>query len=359
MATEAAGGAAAAAADVPNAACEADAAMEEGDEWQIMKQLGLCTDNNQQGGDSTAKNPAGAKRQRADDEKKSKAAGLTKSSKKCNRQCRGCGLWFEEWAMATGQSLDHGCKNKIDNIQRIAKSQGRLQWYNEVRSNDVKLQQVLLEYTSRVSACGNRQPRSLTMQYLEAVVASTAVIVEEIGLMMYQKQYQVFAESVDGGRMTETQALAQWAEWLAQVTQINSAWPPTDMKGPSGQRRIWIKTQDLVKFQSKIERKKELQAKGKEIKNADDDEIEKMHKKVQLDHDFMGGRAFGGSLRAQGSQMLAAGGSDVFTNRAMDMPDITALEAEQEEDDVEEGEEDDEADANCGSGGEPSAKKPK
>ena len=45
--------------------------------------------------------------------------------------------------MALGVEMDHACKNRVDNIQRIASSQGALEWWRDVRGNDVKLQLVL------------------------------------------------------------------------------------------------------------------------------------------------------------------------------------------------------------------------
>ena len=78
----------------------------------------------------------------------------------------------------------------------------------------------------------------MTLQYLESVVASTAVICEEIGVMMYERQYITFAESIEGGRMSVVQATLQWSEWLNTALEKNATWPPSDLKGPSGQRRI-------------------------------------------------------------------------------------------------------------------------
>eukprot|EP00959_Pyramimonas_sp_CCMP1952_P004989 104620-Pyramimonas_sp.AAC.1 len=88
--------------------------------------------------------------------------------------------------MNVGCPYDHACKNRMDNIAKIAKSQGKQAWWNEVKQNDVKLQQVIVEYQQRTSM-NRRSPRSLTLQYMETVVASTAVITEEIGEMMSKR----------------------------------------------------------------------------------------------------------------------------------------------------------------------------
>ena len=74
--------------------------------------------------------------------------------------------------MAQANSLCLGCKNKTDNIFRIAKAQNKLEWFNTIRSNDVQLQQVLTEYMRRKNVSGPTR-RKITMQYLETVVMTS------------------------------------------------------------------------------------------------------------------------------------------------------------------------------------------
>ena len=99
-------------------------------------------------------------------------AGMNRPSKSANLQCRGCLLWFRFDMMAVASSLCLACKNKVDNIWRIAKAQGKLDWINKIRSNDVQLQQVLVEYTRR-GTDGRSTPRAVTMHFLETVVMTS------------------------------------------------------------------------------------------------------------------------------------------------------------------------------------------
>lgn len=85
------------------------------------------------------------------------------------------------------------------------------------------------------------------------------MILEEIGVMMYERQYITFAESLDGGKMMEVQAKHQWITWVTQTREPNSQWPPCDNKGPDGELHIWVKTKSLMKFQSKMERSTQIQ----------------------------------------------------------------------------------------------------
>ena len=257
--------------------------------------------------------------------------GLKKPTKSNKYQCRVCLLWFTIEDIALGASMDHQCKNKVDNIGRIAKSQGKTEWYQGVRANDIKLQQVVIEYNSRLGE-GTKVPRILMLTYLEVVVASSAVITEEIGKIMYFRQYVAFAETFDGGKMTEVQARHQWSIWEQQIADPSSTWPPSDTKGPDGEKRIWVKTEDIMKFQSKLERRKEAQAKMSESKNASEADTQRLHKQMQLDHDFQAGRALG-SLRDQAAGLMKAGGADAFSSRGIDIPNVDELGTKDEDDD--------------------------
>ena len=136
------------------------------------------------------------------------AQASRKATKKNTRQCRGCTWWHQPTSMSTDVRLCHLCKNRVDNISRIAKSQQKSEWWRSVRSNDVQLSQILNEYTKRVGPStgiggGRRPARSATFQHLERVIASTAMIVESIGRFMTRKQFMCWAESIDGHRCSE------------------------------------------------------------------------------------------------------------------------------------------------------------
>lgn len=137
--------------------------------------------------------------------------------------------------MALGQLLDLTCKYKLDSIYRIAKSQGRLDWYHDIRGNDIKLQQVLSQYTLR-TATGKRQGRNQSFLFMEQLTASTSTIIEEIGVMMTERQYMSFAACVEGGRLSELQAKQQWMEWSSAISEPGATWPPSDHKGVNKER---------------------------------------------------------------------------------------------------------------------------
>ena len=136
-----------------------------------------------------------------------KASGQKKPSKKFSRQCKVCQLWHEPVSMATSRLFCHFCKNRVDNISRIARAQGKEQWWTQIRSNDVQLQQVVNSYQQRVGDItangGKKGSRAATMTYLESCVASTALIIETAGQFMTRRQYLHWAQSIEGNRMSE------------------------------------------------------------------------------------------------------------------------------------------------------------
>eukprot|EP00959_Pyramimonas_sp_CCMP1952_P032629 684385-Pyramimonas_sp.AAC.1 len=199
---------------------------------------------------------------------------------------------------------------------------------------------------------------------MEKVVASTSVIVQEIGEMMTKRQFVAFSDSVDGGKLTDVQADRQWAEWLAAIAEPGATWPPNDMKGRGGEQRIWVKTKDIMMLQNALHREKSMTMASKELRNASERDIGEMHKKIQLDHSsMMGGAAsLQEGLGAQGSQMIKSGGAECFTNRGIDVPNVEELATPKQDMEVDEaGDGDGGAEDGAGApGGDgPPAKKPK
>ena len=220
---------------------------------------------------------------------------------------------------------------KLDNIYKIAKSQGRLEWYKEMRGSDVSLQMCIAEYTNRTHDRSTRT-RAATFQALETVSASTAVIMQEKGKMMSERQYMAFADTFDGGKLSETQAKNQWLVWKEQALEPGSTWPAKDYKGPGEELRLWVKTDDLILFQNKSEWSKSVQGRSKDVKNPNEVDLDKMKKEIHSDH------SFASSAQEVAANMALHSGGQAFQQSAMDIGDVTGLvkpvypEAEQGED---------------------------
>ena len=266
-----------------------------------------------------------------------KPEGASKPTKKNNRQCRACLLWFPDEGMALGGfALDITCKYKVDCIYRIAKSQKRMDWYQAMRQNDVQLQECVAEYKRRTSTAGRAPSRCATLQALEEVVATTATIVDSIGEMMFERLYISFAESLEGGKLTETQAKQQWLTWKTLAEEPDSKWPPHDHKGPNNELRIWVKTKDVIKYRNMMEQRKVMQAKEKELKNASEEDVRKMHKQLQINHGTFQGMDSIPDMSSSSVLMQAAVGGECFNDRQMDLPDVSVLAANSAKNDEDE-----------------------
>jgi hypothetical protein len=109
--------------------------------------------------------------------------------------------------------LDFGCKGIVDKIYYAAKSQGRMAWYKDVRTNDQKLHQAISAYKQKCPEPEPGQRRARTsaasvMQHMEQVIISTKVLKDVEGEFMYEREYYAFAETWAGGKLSEEQASA-------------------------------------------------------------------------------------------------------------------------------------------------------
>ena len=131
-----------------------------------------------------------------------------KKSAKFTVHCPGCLMYFAPKDIAANQRLDHQCKGIMDKIYYIAKSQKRMAWYTDIRSNDQKLYQAVTSYKSRCPEPEPGQRRARTsatqiMTYMEAVLVSTKVVKDVEGEFMYEREFYAFAETWAGGKLSE------------------------------------------------------------------------------------------------------------------------------------------------------------
>lgn len=73
-------------------------------------------------------------------------------------------------------------------------------------------------------------------------------------------------------------------------------------------------------------RKKEVQIQHKPMKDAGEQQVAQLHKKLQIDHDFMAGKAMTAVIRSDARGLWSNSGGQAFQSRASDVPDITMLE---------------------------------
>lgn len=181
-------------------------------------------------GGTPTKRPGGAQDSPAS--KKTKTEGVTGQKKRSGKftcNCPGCLLYFQPKDIAPNQRVDFSCKGIIDKIYYAAKTQGRMMWYQDIRTNDQKLHQVISAYKLKCPepALGERRTKTnaaVIMQYMETVTISTKVMKDVEGEFMYEREFYAFAETWAGGKINEEQALEESkCDLLLKTARLNIA----------------------------------------------------------------------------------------------------------------------------------------
>ena len=80
--------------------------------------------------------------------------GVKKFGRGYTRQCKGCQLWFKPEGMASKSSCCSKDKNKLDNLSRLAKAQGKAKWLSEARRDEDKISKILKKYSEMSGDAG-------------------------------------------------------------------------------------------------------------------------------------------------------------------------------------------------------------
>lgn len=309
--------------------------------------------------------------------KKLKTVACIPCAKKKNGKftvhCPGCLMYFAPKDIAANQRLDHQCKGIMDKIYYIAKSQKRMAWYTDIRSNDQKLYQAVTSYKSRCPEPEPGQRRARTsatqiMTYMEAVLVSTKVVKDVEGEFMYEREFYAFAETWAGGKLSEERAKAQWLKWKEQAADPSVQFPPTDNDGPENSPfRMWVRTRTKLNFQEAMEKQKQIQLKEKEKKNMQAHEIDEQHKRLLQDHEATAGAVASRLSSEEIARHLASAGQGggpgigAFQGRIVDIGNVEELappeSAASNEDGAHDGDELEEEDEDTASGMQKKARK--
>ena len=260
-----------------------------------------------------------------------------KKSAKFTVHCPGCLMYFAPKDIAANQRLDHQCKGIMDKIYYIARSQNRMAWYSDIRTNDQKLYQAITSYKNRCPEPDPGQRRARTsatqiMTYMEAVLVSTKVVKDVEGEFMYEREFYAFAETWAGGKLSEEKAKVQWLRWKEQAADPGVMFPPTDNDGPEvSPFRMWVRTRTKLNFQEAMEKQKQIQLKEKEKKNMQAHEIDEQHKRLLQDHEATAGAVASRLSSEEIARHLASAGQGggpgigAFQGRIVDIGNVEEL----------------------------------
>jgi len=273
---------------------EPECELEEGEEEDSASAWGRDRDRLQMDGESGGAHGGGkAKGGKA----KAQAAKAAKGSRQSSQQsqparwrCRGCCKLKPDSEYTCGSVYCMHCRSLMDSLSRLSVQQKEGDWWREVRADPKKLATVLKRYDAEapgvVGRSGRtRRPKWSIATYKETIKSASQVRHVEVGRMLTQKLYFKWAESLEGGLLSEEAAMRKWKEW----EELPEDEVHKDRRGPNGELRMRVVTGTEVNFEGLYSVAKELELKGKENKKATADDVQAQRKYLMDGHDRIGG----------------------------------------------------------------------
>lgn len=283
--------------------------------------------------------------------------GSAKGKETTKKKCRLCAKWFGEDDFSPNSPYCRDDKQAVDNLAKQANQQGQAEFFKEARQNEEKLKKMVARYREMCpydKMKGKRGHFSI-VSYKEEFSAESAVVVAARGRMMTEGMFVKWAQTAEGGSMSEDEAKAKWVEYRGDPHVLR------DEKGPpKAPLRIRINLYDDVDFTTAtIHAKRQLCQANKEGKNVDKEDAQRQRRMILKGHDRGGlGRNgeeadFGGIAAGMLANTAAGAGSssspgNAFAGAGALLQDIRSLVPDAEEDDEEAPPEGSEADGGRG-----------
>lgn len=217
-----------------------------------------------------------------------------KSAGGISYKCRSCDKMKAETQFHSGSVYCVPCRSMMDSLTRLAVAQGEQAWWLETRNNPKLLKACLKKYNEEAPATVDRsgrarRPKWSILTYKEEIIASSKVQFIERGKMMTKKRYLAWAQTVEGGKLTEQEAEDQWREW----ENMPDGEVHRDNAGKGGIKRIRVVVDDDVDFVGSYGTKKSLEMKSKENRKATAEDVAAQKKYLMDHHDQIGGVSSG------------------------------------------------------------------
>ena len=207
---------------------------------------------------------------------KRKAVGGAAKGGKGKRFCRGCAKFWPSDDFPANHNLHLECKRAKDSLHNMAKRQGEAEWFREVEFDDARFQKLIAEFKARQSQSSAGKAKFAIAVFKESTKSSQSIINDDVGEMMCEESYLIFAATVKGGKKNPKQAKLEWDRMAADLgSRIHDKHGPADAP-----LRIRITTKELVILRNAFERAKTLEASTAAVKNADESKLTKMANEV-------------------------------------------------------------------------------
>ncbi|MCP4243678.1 MAG: hypothetical protein GY772_24250 [bacterium] len=226
------------------------------------------------------------------------------------------------------QAFCMDCKRHLDVLAKQARNQQRQEWFGEVRNDPGKCQQLLAAYTkvkraSPSGKAGKGEGWNL-MQYIEALAVQSGTQHLAQGKMMWEREAIEFWQTTPGGRTSEEDAKARWAEWVKRKDELGIV---HDLKGPNPQfpLRLRVPTGDEVNYATSYIREKRMSCEAAAKKKPTQDDLDRVSRKCLLDHEKIGNPEGDVALHSIAQRLVTGANGDALEGGNVLIGDITDL----------------------------------
>ncbi len=130
------------------------------------------------------------------------------------KKCKRCKTQRPSNEFFQGHGHCQDCSLTMRNLQNIAKKSGEVDWLRSLEESEMdKLMQAYNKEKSRAQKERSKVKFNLAM-YKERNFQSNGVRKEARRRLMTEEQYYMFAKTVDGGGLSQTQAQQKWQDFL-------------------------------------------------------------------------------------------------------------------------------------------------
>ncbi len=140
------------------------------------------------------------------------APGKTAAEEKrtVKRKCPGCAKLFpdDEFNFPAKQIFCFPCKRALDCIAKQARKEDKMSWLSDVRNDPTKVKAMLDSYRARfpLGMPSKKSSAFKLLEYMESLRTFTSGEVKRSSKMMWKGEFMEFAQSVEGGKVSEDDA---------------------------------------------------------------------------------------------------------------------------------------------------------
>ena len=234
-------------------------------------------------------------------------------------------------------NLCHNGKRAYDNLYYIAKKQQQLPFVKEAFKDEDKVFKLLQKYWDKnprlredvyqKNKKGKRDTYSkfCLATYIEESKASSGVVNDSVGVMMWREQFVAFAASPDGGLRTRPVALEAWANMQKDTNVVRDAKGP----GPSedDKLRLCVVKEDRVIFRNSWMQSKKTELREASVRKPDQAQIDTMEKRILQNHARVGAAGESIDMIRMAQHMVSHSGGEAgaFGGREIEVGNVQAF----------------------------------